>query len=98
MAEPKPLRSPHPPLFVGGRSVFALRRAARLAPTIACSTAALDHRTHQVIELIAELDRAGVTWTNIPPLAAGPRSLAGHLEYLEWAATEVMPIFRPSVV
>ena len=34
----------------------------------------------------------------ILPLAAGPRSLAGHLEYLEWAATEVMPIFRPSVV
>jgi hypothetical protein len=54
--------------------------------------------THQVIELIAELDKAGVTWTRIPPLAAGPRSLAGHLEYLEWAATEVMPIFRPSVV
>lgn len=51
-------------------------------------------RTQQVIELIAELDRAGVTWTNIPPLASGPRSLAGHLEYLEWAATEVMPIFR----
>ena len=29
--EPKPAQRPHPPLFVGGRSVFALRRAARLA-------------------------------------------------------------------
>jgi probable F420-dependent oxidoreductase len=29
--EPKPLQRPHPPIFVGGRSVFALRRAARLA-------------------------------------------------------------------
>jgi len=27
-------------------------------------------------------------------LPAGPRSLAGHLEYLEWAAAEVMPAFR----
>jgi len=50
--------------------------------------------TQQVIELIADLDAAGVTWTNIPPLAPGPRSLAGHLEYLDWAATEVMPAFR----
>jgi len=49
--------------------------------------------TQQVVELIADLDRAGVTWTNIPPLAPGPRSLAGYLEYLEWAATEVMPAF-----
>jgi hypothetical protein len=47
-----------------------------------------------VTELIAELDAAGVTWTNIPPLGAGPRSLAGYLEYLEWAAAEVMPAFR----
>jgi alkanesulfonate monooxygenase SsuD/methylene tetrahydromethanopterin reductase-like flavin-dependent oxidoreductase (luciferase family) len=29
--EPRPLRRPHPPLFVGGRSIFALRRAARMA-------------------------------------------------------------------
>jgi probable F420-dependent oxidoreductase len=29
--EPKPVQRPHPPVFVGGRSVFALRRAARLA-------------------------------------------------------------------
>ena len=143
--EPKPVRRPHPPLFVGGRSVFALRRAARLADGWAPSGAqggtgpwlsgpadlpwfldearriegfaareadfeiamhavptliGPDHRlqddappltsTQQVIELIADLDRAGVTWTNSPPLAPGPRSLAGHLEYLEWAATEVM--------
>ena len=70
-----------------------------MARTIACSTARPPlTSTQQVIELVAELDKAGVTWTTIPPLAAGPRSLAGHLEYLEWAATEVMPIFRPSVV
>ncbi len=50
--------------------------------------------TQQVIELIAVLDGAGVTWTTIPPLAPGPRSLAEHCEYLEWAATEVAPAFR----
>jgi probable F420-dependent oxidoreductase len=147
--EPRPLRQPHPPLFVGGRSVFALRRAARLADGWAPSGAqggsgpwlsgpadlpaflaearrcdgfaarehdfeiamhavptliGPDHRlqagaeppasTQQVIDLIAELAAAGVTWTNVPPLGAGPGSLAGHLEYLEWAAAEVMPAFR----
>jgi probable F420-dependent oxidoreductase len=147
--EPRPLRWPHPPLFVGGRSVFALRRAARLADGWApagaqggtgpwlsgpadlpaflaearrCDGFAArehdfeiamhavptligpDHRlqagaeppasTQQVIDLIAELAAAGVTWTNVPPLGAGPRSLAGHLEYLEWAAAEVIPAFR----
>ena len=147
--EPKPLQRPHPPIFVGGRSVFALRRAARLADGWAPSGAqggtgpwlsgpsdlprflaearrcegfaerentfeiamhavptliGPDHRlqdtgpqltsTQQVIELIAALDAAGVTWTNIPPLTPGPRSLAEHLEYLEWAATEVAPAFR----
>jgi len=50
--------------------------------------------TQQVIDLIAGLDNAGVTWTNVPPLDPGPQSLAGHLEYLEWAAAEVMPAFR----
>lgn len=147
--EPKPVQWPHPPLFVGGRSVFALRRAARLgdgwAPSGAqggkgpwlsgpdelpwfleearrCAGFAArerdfqiamhavptligpDHRlqdgappltsTQQVIDLIAGLDNAGVTWTNVPPLDPGPQSLAGHLEYLEWAAAEVMPAFR----
>jgi hypothetical protein len=49
--------------------------------------------TQQVVELIAELEAAGVTWTTVPPLGDGPRSLAEHSEYLEWAATEVMPVF-----
>jgi probable F420-dependent oxidoreductase len=147
--EPKPVQRPHPPLFVGGRSVHALRRAARLADGWAPSGAqggtgpwlsgvadlpwflaearrcdgfaareqgfqiALpavpvaigpDHQlregpppptsTQQVIDLIAALDEASVTWTNVPPLGPGPRSLAEYLEHLEWAAAEVMSAFR----
>jgi probable F420-dependent oxidoreductase len=147
--EPKPVQRPHPPVFVGGRSVFALRRAARLADGWAPSGAqggtgpwlegpsdlprflaearrcegfeqrerafdiamhavpvliGPDHRladaaprltsTQQVIDLIADLDAAGVTWTTVPPLADGPQSLADHAEYLEWATAEVMPAVR----
>jgi len=47
-----------------------------------------------VVELIAGLDAAGVTWTTVPPQGDGPQSLAEHGEYLEWAATEVMPAFH----
>ena len=54
--------------------------------------------TEQVIELIADLDAAGVSWTTVPPLGDGPRSLAEHSEYLEWAAAEVMPAFRHPVI
>jgi hypothetical protein len=50
--------------------------------------------TQQVVELIADLDATGVTWTTVPRLGDGPQSLAEHGEYLEWAATEVMPAFR----
>lgn len=50
--------------------------------------------TQQVIELLAGLRDFGVTWTNVPFQGPGPRSLAEHLEYLEWAATEVLPAFR----
>jgi alkanesulfonate monooxygenase SsuD/methylene tetrahydromethanopterin reductase-like flavin-dependent oxidoreductase (luciferase family) len=52
--------------------------------------------TQQVVDLIADLDAAGVTWTTVPPLGDGPRSLAEHGEYLHWAATEVLPAFRRS--
>jgi hypothetical protein len=49
----------------------------------------------EVIDRIAALHQAGVTWTSIPrPGASAPRSLDEHLEHLEWAATEVMPAFR----
>jgi hypothetical protein len=47
-----------------------------------------------VIDLIADLEGAGVTWVNVPPLGPGPRSLAEHLEHLEWDAAEVVPVFR----
>ncbi len=147
--EPKPIQRPHPPIFIGGRSVSALRRAARFGDGWAPSGAqggagpwldgpsdlprflaearrcegfgerektfeiampavptiiGPDHRlqetrcqltsTQQVIDLIADLDGAGVTWTSIPPPEPGPRSLAEHLEYLDWAATEIVPAFR----
>ncbi len=52
--------------------------------------------TQQVIDLVAELQAAGVTWTYVAPLEPGPQSLAAYLEYLEWAATEVLVHFRPS--
>ena len=151
--EPKPVQRPHPPVLVGGRSVFALRRAARLASGRAPSGAqggsgpwlsgpsdlpcflaearryegfeqrerafeiamhavpgpdrrgSPSHRlrdrltsTQQVVELIANLDAAGVTWTTVPPLGDGPRSLEEHSENLEWAAAEVMPAFRLSAL
>jgi hypothetical protein len=47
-----------------------------------------------VVELMADLDAVGVTWTTVPPLGDGPQSLEAHREYLEWAAIEVMPVFR----
>lgn len=147
--EPKPVRKPHPPIFVGGCSIFALRRAARLGDGWAPMGAqggkgpwlngvedlprfldearriegfadrehefeiALppvptrigpDHKlidsghrlttTQQVVDIIGGLREAGVTWTSVPALEPGPGSLAGHLEYLEWAATQVMAHFR----
>jgi hypothetical protein len=54
--------------------------------------------TQQVVDLIADLDAAGVTWTTVPPLGDGPQSLAEHGEYLHWAATEILPAFRRSAV
>lgn len=146
---PKPLQRPAPPIFIGGRSIYALRRAARFgagwfpsgagagdvltleqpadlprfmeeARTIeafadreagfeiamhAVSVRLDDqHRpmaadagptsTQQVVDLIGELAEFGVTWTNVPPLAGGVRSRAAHLEYLAWAAEDVMGVFR----
>jgi hypothetical protein len=50
--------------------------------------------TRGSLSIGADLEGAGVTWTNVPPLGPGPRSLAEHLEHLEWAAAEVVPVFR----
>jgi probable F420-dependent oxidoreductase len=146
--EPKPVQHPHPPIFVGGRSIFALRRAARLGdgwspagaqggrgpwiegpqdlprfleearriegfaekeahfgihmPPVPANLGR-DHQvvgdavpvtsTQQVLDMIGSLAAAGVTGTSVPPLDPGPRSLAEHLEYLDWAGAEVMPHF-----
>lgn len=146
--EPRPVQRPHPPVFFGGRSLHALRRAARYGdgwapsgaqggkgpwltnvadlpgflaqvddePGFAKHRAAFQiampaqptnidvhHRlvdpepltsTQQVIELVAELEEADVDWTTIPPLDPGPASLVEYHDYLAWAATEVMPLFR----
>ncbi|MET0146967.1 MAG: TIGR03619 family F420-dependent LLM class oxidoreductase [Ilumatobacteraceae bacterium] len=147
--EPKPVQRPHPPIIIGGSSIFACRRAARIgdgwAPMGAqggngpwlngpedlpmflaeartvpgfvereaefqLTLPALptrigpDHTiidpgftltsTQQVIDLVATVREAGATWTAVPPLEPGARSLAEHLEHLEWAATEVIPHFR----
>jgi hypothetical protein len=40
------------------------------------------------------LRAAGVTGTSVPPLGGEPRSLAQHLEYLQWAGEEILPHFH----
>jgi probable F420-dependent oxidoreductase len=148
--EPKPLQRPHPRIIIGGRSIFALRRAARFGdgwwPTGAVGgngpwlmgledlprfldearriegfaekedrfeihippispVIDADHNpvksgvrvssTQQVIDMIATLETAGVTGTSVPARDPAPRSLAEHLEYLQWAGAEIIPHFHP---
>jgi probable F420-dependent oxidoreductase len=148
--EPKPVQKPHPPVWIGGSSMAALHRAARVGdgwspagtqagkgpwvnspgdlavfleearrtPGFAEREATFDismppvstrmgpdHEplpdsdpplvsTQDVIDRIGLLHDAGVTWTSIPNPGPPPGSLAGYLDGLEWAATEVMPAFR----
>jgi probable F420-dependent oxidoreductase len=139
--EPKPVQRPYPPIWIGGNSEAAMRRAARYdgwfpwlitadelpaclefirtLPEFEARTRPFDvsmpvsilavdeeHRplnddggrvsgpvgTQAVIDAIGHLAGIGVTWTSAPMPPA--RSLADHLEGLQWVAEEIIPVFR----
>ena len=56
---PKPVQRPHPPLWIGGRSDAALRRAARAGDAWHPSHLTVDELRRQIPELRAECERAG---------------------------------------
>ena len=56
---PKPVQRPHPPLWIGGRSDAAVRRAARAGDAWHPSHLTVDELRQQIPELHAECERAG---------------------------------------
>jgi len=56
---PKPVQRPHPPLWIGGRSDAAVRRAARAGDAWHPSHLTLDELRRRIPELHAECERAG---------------------------------------
>jgi alkanesulfonate monooxygenase SsuD/methylene tetrahydromethanopterin reductase-like flavin-dependent oxidoreductase (luciferase family) len=56
---PKPVQRPHPPLWIGGRSDAAVRRAARAGDAWHPSHLTVDALRRQIPELHAECERAG---------------------------------------
>src|SRR3954452_8199095 len=56
---PKPVQRPHPPLWIGGRSDGAVRRAARSGDAWHPSHLTVDELRRQIPELHAECERAG---------------------------------------
>jgi probable F420-dependent oxidoreductase len=56
---PKPVQRPHPPLWIGGRSDAALRRAARAADAWHPSHLTVDELRRRVPDIRAECERAG---------------------------------------
>src|SRR3954471_21315260 len=55
---PKPVQRPHPPLWIGGRSEAAVRRAARLGDAWHPSHLTVDELRRRIPELRAECERA----------------------------------------
>jgi probable F420-dependent oxidoreductase len=56
---PKPVQRPHPPLWIGGRSEAAMRRAARAGDAWHPSHLTVDELRRRIPELHAECERAG---------------------------------------
>jgi probable F420-dependent oxidoreductase len=56
---PKPVQRPHPPLWIGGRSDAAIRRAARSGDAWHPSHLTVDELRGRIPELRAECERAG---------------------------------------
>ena len=56
---PKPVQRPHPPLWIGGRSDAAVRRAARFGDAWHPSHLTVDELRRQIPALRAECERAG---------------------------------------
>jgi probable F420-dependent oxidoreductase len=56
---PKPVQRPHPPLWIGGRSEAAVRRAARAGDAWHPSHLTVDELRRRIPELHAECERAG---------------------------------------
>jgi probable F420-dependent oxidoreductase len=56
---PQPVQRPHPPLWIGGRSDAAVRRAARAGDAWHPSHLTVDELRRQIPELRAECERAG---------------------------------------
>jgi probable F420-dependent oxidoreductase len=56
---PKPVQQPHPPLWIGGRSDAAIRRAARVGDAWHPSHLTVDELRQRIPELRSECERAG---------------------------------------
>ncbi|MBI3327393.1 MAG: LLM class F420-dependent oxidoreductase [Nitrospinae bacterium] len=60
---PKPLQKPHPPLWVGGESTPALKRAATLGDGWHSASCAVEELPHKLAQLQALRSQAGRPWT-----------------------------------
>jgi probable F420-dependent oxidoreductase len=95
---PKPVQQPHPPLWIGGRSDAALRRAARVGDAWHPSHLTVDELRRQIPALRAECERAGrsaddVTVTTRRKLVRTPtdddRALHGDAHAIAATVTEL---------